>query len=283
MRASSILAILGLAVSSVDARAYNPRSSRALGGLLAARETTDTCASLVNAPLKVTLAGAPAPVTIGLITTCLCLSGIPLFAQTNVVAVAATSVAGQAATVASLTSMITSSSSSRVCTYPDNAVPVCSTSSPCGFTCGNGFSLSQPGSGASSTCVCQPPAAVCNGVCTTDACPSSVVTPARRRYMNSLRKRAMCPAGTTACAVYERRGASSTPWECIDTMSDLESCGGCVNPLDAFSPRGADCTAIPGVVDVACVSGACVVNRCAAGYTHASDGSSCFSVMLEQD
>lgn len=69
------------------------------------------------------------------------------------------------------------------------------------------------------------PATVCNGVCTTDACPSAGVTPPTRRgYMNSLRKRAMCPAGTTACGVYERRGARSSPFECIHTDSDLESC-----------------------------------------------------------
>ncbi len=73
-------------------------------------------------------------------------------------------------------------------------------------------------------CVCEAPAADCNGVCTTDACPSPGPVPRRRGYTNSLRKRAMCPAGTTACAVYERRGVRSNPVDCIDTDNDLESC-----------------------------------------------------------
>ena len=116
--------------------------------------------------------------------------------------------------------------SSTACTYPsENAVPTCAADGSCSFSCINGFTVptSDP-----TTCTCAAPAAVCNGVCTTAACPSSVVAPARRRYANSLRKRAMCPAGTTACGIYERRGALSSPWECIDIMSDLESCECCV-------------------------------------------------------
>ncbi|RDX45574.1 hypothetical protein OH76DRAFT_1407968 [Lentinus brumalis] len=274
----STLAILGLAAGSVDARAYTPRSSRALGGLLARQTTSDTCAN-VNGVLKVNVQGSL--VSIGQINACLCLSTVPTFLSTNAVAISTVSLVGTAAATSAVVNLITSSPSSQVCTYPEHAIPMCAAGNPCGFSCGNGFST-VPATNPS-TCACVAPGAVCNGVCTTSSCPSSVVTATRRRYMNSLRKRAMCPEGTTACGVYERRGALSTPWECIDTMSDLESCGGCINPLDAFSTRGVDCTAIPGVIDVSCVSGACVVNRCGVGYTRTSDGSSCASAMLEQD
>ena len=109
------------------------------------------------------------------------------------------------------------------CTYPAGSTPACTADDPCGFTCDNGFTASPAGN--PTECVCVAPATICNGVCTTDACPSAGVTPPTRRgYMNSLRKRAMCPAGTTACGVYERRGARSSPFECIHTDSDLESC-----------------------------------------------------------
>ncbi len=53
----STLAILGCAAGSVDARAYTPRSSRALGGLLARQTTSDTCAN-VNGVVKVNVQGS---------------------------------------------------------------------------------------------------------------------------------------------------------------------------------------------------------------------------------
>lgn len=51
--------------------------------------------------------------------------------------------------------------------------------------------------------------------------------------------------------------------------------GGCAIPLTLGSPQGIDCTAIPGVADVACHSGACVVHRCLPGYTVSHDKSFC--------
>jgi hypothetical protein len=46
-------------------------------------------------------------------------------------------------------------------------------------------------------------------------------------------------------------------------------------PLSAYSPFGKDCSSIPGVADVACLSGECVVRRCLPGYAPALDGNSC--------
>lgn len=67
------------------------------------------------------------------------------------------------------------------------------------------------------------------------------------------------------------------PYECIDTRTNLESCGGCVVPYsltgssldddDEEEPdMGVDCTALPGVSDVGCHAGRCVVRKCAKGY-----------------
>ena len=46
-------------------------------------------------------------------------------------------------------------------------------------------------------------------------------------------------------------------------------------PLTPFSPIGQDCTSLPGVADVSCLSGGCVVHRCMPGYSLSHDGSHC--------
>lgn len=108
-----------------------------------------------------------------------------------------------------------------------------------------------------------------------------------------------CREGWEACGVF---GGSRNAWECVDTMNDLESCtlfilhfhgrpritqftgGGCTNPLlattsaptlDDLTTFGTDCTALPGVADVACVRGECSVLRCERGWTLSSGGQRC--------
>ena len=48
-------------------------------------------------------------------------------------------------------------------------------------------------------------------------------------------------------------------------------------PLTPFSPIGKDCTALPGVADVSCLSGECVVRRCMPGHTLSREGTHCVS------
>lgn len=43
-------------------------------------------------------------------------------------------------------------------------------------------------------------------------------------------------------------------------------------PLTAYSPIGKDCSALPGVADVSCLAGECVVHRCLPGYAPAPSG-----------
>lgn len=69
----------------------------------------------------------------------------------------------------------------------------------------------------------------------------------------------------TACPLFD----GSNEYECLDTQSHLESCGGC-----ASEGTGRDCTAIAGAADVACVSGQCVVSKCLPGF-EANSTSSC--------
>ena len=51
--------------------------------------------------------------------------------------------------------------------------------------------------------------------------------------------------------------------------------GGCAIPLTPYTHLGEDCSAIPGVADVACLYGKCVVSRCLPGLEPSHDGHSC--------
>ncbi|GAA5838655.1 hypothetical protein JCM3766R1_001553 [Sporobolomyces carnicolor] len=67
----------------------------------------------------------------------------------------------------------------------------------------------------------------------------------------------LCPAGETACPIFPRMGT----YECVDTASELENCGGC-----ASRSLGEDCTQIKGALGLACQSGRCNVFTCQPGY-----------------
>lgn len=78
-----------------------------------------------------------------------------------------------------------------------------------------------------------------------------------------------CPAGLTACRV--PGGASS--FECIDTQTELESCGGCSNGYyddkkNLNATVGIDCSAINGVAlgGSSCGGGKCKITRCRSGF-----------------
>lgn len=62
-----------------------------------------------------------------------------------------------------------------------------------------------------------------------------------------------CPDGYSRCSTGNRRGA----FECVDVNSHIEACGAC--PFDEAS---LDCTSLPGVADVECAKGQCVVRKC---------------------
>ncbi|GAA5841977.1 hypothetical protein JCM5353_003637 [Sporobolomyces roseus] len=68
----------------------------------------------------------------------------------------------------------------------------------------------------------------------------------------------LCPAGETACPIFPRMGT----YECIDTSSELENCGGC-----SSRSQGEDCTLIKGALAVTCKSSKCNVFTCQPGYT----------------
>ncbi|TFK77087.1 hypothetical protein BDN72DRAFT_884676 [Pluteus cervinus] len=90
-----------------------------------------------------------------------------------------------------------------------------------------------------------------------------------RKRDHKARVARLCPSGLDACPIAGSLGG----YECIDTVNDLESCGGCVT-----TGQGQDCTAIPGAWNVGCEQGVCAVYSCAFGYKHTRDGKSCVPV-----
>jgi len=83
-----------------------------------------------------------------------------------------------------------------------------------------------------------------------------------------------CSEGLTRCSApsfsYGLPG-----WECVDSQTNLESCGGCPLSLHDDEPAGVDCTAIRGAQDVTCRQGRCEVRSCGIGYEISQDGHAC--------
>jgi len=238
------------------------------------RGSLDDCA-YVDAELMVpSLTANKKSVGCGHLNLCLCVSGIPALLKSNAIVASAVSIGGEANTQAALKGLITSSSTHKACNYPDHYSPICSASNPCGWECRDGFTASP--SYSPTECICKSPKHICNGVCTSSPCPSPAP---KKRSVDELKKRAVCDAGFTACGVYNRLAKGlRDPYECIDATSDLESCGGCSIPLHENSPVGVDCTSLPGISDVSCIAGSCVVHRCMPGYEVSYDNSMCVDV-----
>ncbi|KAK0198304.1 protein priA [Armillaria mellea] len=93
----------------------------------------------------------------------------------------------------------------------------------------------------------------------------------RKRTIHKSRAVSLCPFGLDACPIAGLTGNGD--YECIDTSSDLEACGGCPT-----LGEGEDCTAISGSWNVACENRQCRVYTCVPGYTRSSDGKSCVAL-----
>ncbi|OCF31394.1 hypothetical protein I317_01150 [Kwoniella heveanensis CBS 569] len=62
------------------------------------------------------------------------------------------------------------------------------------------------------------------------------------------------------CKDEEEACESNGSWRCTDVSSSLWSCGGCPG-------QGVDCGAVPGVSEVRCHQGRCLIDTCRRGYT----------------
>lgn len=79
----------------------------------------------------------------------------------------------------------------------------------------------------------------------------------------------ICPKGLTTCPIFAN-GLATGDSECVDTYSDLTSCGGC-----ASLNTGKDCSKIPYATLASCHGGECVVEECSSGYSVSDDETSC--------
>ncbi|TFK96491.1 hypothetical protein BDV98DRAFT_608239 [Pterulicium gracile] len=233
-------------------------------GPLVARQSfaSDVCAD-VTFDLKVPHLGKD--FNCGKISACLCKSTLDDFVGSNPVALIASGFVGKAKVIGILEGLIDKGGPSK-CTYPAHAVPVCKKGDPCYFDCKDGYTPSP--ASKPTQCVCKSPNKECNGKCGKyAACPSG------KPKRELLPRDSACARGLTACGVL---GGRRNAFECVDTVSDLESCGGCVVPL-AYTAKssGVDCSAISGVSDVSCVNSRCVVHRCRPGHRLAHDRSTC--------
>jgi len=152
------------------------------------------------------------------------------------------------------------------CSYPPYSVPECQRGDQCGFKCTDGYTKFW------NQCVCDAPKKVCpDGKCK-KSCPSNKPH-SRKRSMEEQYAlgHISCPDGKIPCGGL----AGPTSYECLDTRTALDSCGGCVFPLEGGNPTGRDCSAITGVRVVQCVDSRCAVGSCMPGWNVTTDASAC--------
>lgn len=212
---------------------------------------------------------------LGRLRACICASTVRPFVQANVKTRLAVTLVGEQAVVNAILNIVTKDG--KTCTYPEHSMPMCLVGTPCSFGCIDGYTR------VGKNCVCQSPKIVCNGICQSQACSSGVPQNPSKRGIDPLHARTRmrilteerCPMGHRLCGVGGNKGADN--WECIDTRRTLDSCGGCTYPyaLEEHPISGMDCTAIPGVSGVQCISGSCVVSRCKRGWTVSPSQTEC--------
>ncbi|KAL0948028.1 hypothetical protein HGRIS_010653 [Hohenbuehelia grisea] len=158
------------------------------------------------------------------------------------------------------------------CVYPQFSTAFCTQGMPCLFVCSRGYTANQE----TRTCDCTGRNRIeCNNRCRVGtACVSGVVVTKREK-----RETSPCNVGETQCGVRSSRGALSPGWECLDTKSSLESCGGCAISYGNGVATGRDCSSIKGVSGVSCVQGSCRVHSCRVGYRVADNGSDCVEII----
>ncbi|CAE6397908.1 unnamed protein product [Rhizoctonia solani] len=241
------------------------------------RRAIDTCAN-INLSLSVLDA-----LNVG-VKVCACLGTTGALIKENSSLYVASKVLGEAGVKSKLAAAIQSGQGKCTCTYPDYAIPACSSKNLCHFNCPGGRVK------VNGQCVCKEGHHDCNGKCvpTSQACSSQGArTPYTvhqisggknkrsgrgtpnwaRRSLSS----AHCPVGTEMCGVLGRPDA----WECLNVEEDLGSCGGCAYPFFPGQEPGMDCSAIPGVEVVACRKGLCEVSKCITNWMISADGHAC--------
>ncbi|KAF9034081.1 GCC2 and GCC3 family protein [Panaeolus papilionaceus] len=152
--------------------------------------------------------------------------------------------------------------------------------------CSNQYPYSDPGTGDRNGCKAKPghwAPAPSSDQKPDGTCPASTpyTQPSQGPHKRNIRAPSCPRRAQKACPVYTYTGGKKTPsFECVDVLSDLESCGGCVWESRDGAPSddgGRDCSAIPFVESVSCRSGECVIELCQLGFVVSEDGKTCVS------
>ncbi|WVQ72706.1 hypothetical protein IAR50_002266 [Cryptococcus sp. DSM 104548] len=145
--------------------------------------------------------------------------------------------------------------------------------------------VDKPEVGTTGVC-CPAGSSVVNGVCTSPSGATTTTAAHKRAFfapqiqlkaasfvasygMPENSAGALCPRGLAACPIPGVAGALDQ-YECLDSSSDLQSCGGCVS-----LGSGQDCTALPGARWMGCNGGVCEVYSCKRGWARAANGTVC--------
>ncbi|KAL0064551.1 hypothetical protein AAF712_008496 [Marasmius tenuissimus] len=162
--------------------------------------------------------------------------------------------------------------SGKDCSLPDHAHFVCTNSDPCHFDCDEGFTR------VGDQCVCAPPKKLCQGQCVSspNACDPSAVPRSlrsRRNEITTLKQAQKYCGGKSVCGLPSGQG-----FECVDTESAVDSCGGCVYPNPwATATSGRDC-ATPHALKAACRQSQCVVDLCQDGFAPNDARDACVAI-----
>ncbi|KAH7342048.1 hypothetical protein B0J17DRAFT_715188 [Rhizoctonia solani] len=87
----------------------------------------------------------------------------------------------------------------------------------------------------------------------------------RKRHAPAHKRTSFCPTEYESCPILDASGRS-TESECIDTRTQLTSCGGC-----ASIGKGQNCAAIPNAKVTTCQASRCVIEKCKSGYEVSGD------------
>jgi len=203
-------------------------------------DTTDQCAIVMT---NVPIGPGATQEFIG----CLCKDGIADAIAKDPTLNAFATVVGEMLAEEILDSQIDDSPTEQVCRYPEDAIPQCTFTNLCAFTCGSGKTLCS------------------DGKCKKN-CPSADVDINRRDQLPMPTPASRCPGKQEMCRI-------GKTFKCIDTQNSLVYCGGC--PQAKLSKRGKDCSEIEGADFVSCRRGVCDVESCLKDYSLDPESGTC--------
>ncbi|KAH9462974.1 hypothetical protein Pst134EA_015063 [Puccinia striiformis f. sp. tritici] len=114
-------------------------------------------------------------------------------------------------------------------------------------------------------------------ICSGDKSCTNPSARARRSIPENKSEKPRCPTGLTACPISSVNiFTPSTPYECLDTQQEINSCGGCVT-----LGNGTDCAALRGAGMSGCSDGKCTIFTCARGFKYSKKDQSCRRVQAQ--